>query len=394
MSRLFTPIGIGPVTARNRLWVSPMCQYSSESMDGQAYPWHAAHYGSLAAGGAGLVVLEATGVAPEGRITPWDLGLWDDSQIGPLASIAAFIKAQGALAGIQLGHAGRKGSAQKMWLGDGHVPPERGGYQTYAPSPIAFGALPEPRELTNDQIADLVAAFAAAAGRAARAGFDVIELHGAHGYLIHQFLSPLSNRRRDRYGGSLENRCRFALEAVAAARAAIGPDRALLLRISATDWVDGGWDLDQSVELVRAAKDLGLDHIDVSTGGLAPDAQVPVKPGYQAPFGAAIRRRAALSTNTVGVIETPEQAEALIADGPADGAANAAGAAGAAGAADDVDAVMLGRPFLRDPHIAVAWATRLGLEPADWCPPQYARAGWQRYYAPGAGSLPVTAVGR
>jgi 2,4-dienoyl-CoA reductase-like NADH-dependent reductase (Old Yellow Enzyme family) len=340
-----------------------MCQYSSEAMDGRVCPWHFAHYGALAQGGTGLVMLEATAVAPEGRITPWDLGLWDDSQIAGLAQIARFIKSQGALAAIQLGHSGRKGSTERMWEGGAHVPPADGGYQTYAPSPVAFAGLPRPLELTREQIAELVRAFAAAAGRAADAGFDVIELHAAHGYLLHQFLSPLANHRLDQYGGSLENRCRLLLAAVAAARTAISPERALAIRVSATDWAPGGWDLDQCVELAGWAKDAGLDHIDVSTGGLVADAKVPVEPGYQAPFAAAIRRRTGLSANTVGVIETAAQAEELIETGAA-------------------DAVMLGRPFLRDPHTPVKWATELGLEPADWCPPQYSTAGWRRYHAP------------
>ncbi|MDR1187596.1 MAG: NADH:flavin oxidoreductase/NADH oxidase [Bifidobacteriaceae bacterium] len=363
MTKLFSPIKFGSVTARNRLWVSPMCQYSATGKDGKAQPWHLAHYGALAQGGAGLVVLEATGVVPEGRITPWDLGLWEDSQVQGLAEIVSFLAGHGVLAGIQLGHAGRKGSTQAMWEGSDYLPESSGGYQTYAPSPIAFGDLPVPLELTLDQIAGLIEAFASAARRAAQAGFDVIELHGAHGYLIHQFLSPLSNHRLDQYGGSLENRCRFALEIIAAVRQAIGPDRTLAMRISATDWADGGWDLEQSVQLVSWAKDTGLDHIDVSTGALVADAKVPVAPGYQAPFAGEIRRRTGLSTSTVGVIETPEQAEGLIEEGT-------------------VDAVMLGRPFLRDPHTPVKWATQLGLEPTDWCPPQYATAGWRRYYPP------------
>ncbi|MDR2373999.1 MAG: NADH:flavin oxidoreductase/NADH oxidase [Bifidobacteriaceae bacterium] len=363
MAKLFTPLGLGPLTARNRLWVSPMCQYSSEFMDGRARPWHAAHYGALAAGGAGVVVLEATAVAPEGRITPWDLGLWEDSQIDGLAGIAGFIKGQGALPGVQLGHSGRKGSTSQMWRGSAHVPPPEGGYRTHAPSAIAFADLPVPLELTPEQIEGLVEAFAAAAARAAQAGFEVIELHGAHGYLLHQFLSPLSNHRLDQYGGSLENRCRFPLAAIAAARRAVGPDKALLIRISATDWAEGGWDLEQSVEFAGLAKAAGVDLIDVSTGGLTPDAPVPVAPGYQAPFAGAIRQRAGVAVSTVGVIETAEQAEGLVADGVA-------------------DAVMLGRPFLRDPHTPIKWAAELGLDTAEWCPPQYSMGGWRRYYGP------------
>ncbi|MDR1634369.1 MAG: NADH:flavin oxidoreductase/NADH oxidase [Bifidobacteriaceae bacterium] len=363
MSQLFTPIHVGPLTVRNRLWVSPMCQYSSDSKDGLAHPWHVAHYGALAQGRPGLIMLEATAVVPQGRITPWDLGLWEDRQIEGLAGLAGFMRGQGVVPAIQLGHAGRKGSVSQMWAGSTPVPAAEGGYETYAPSAIGFGDLPVPHELTAEQIAGLVEAFAAAAARAAAAGFEAIELHAAHGYLLHQFLSPLSNQRRDQYGGSLENRCRFPLEVVAAVRWAIGPDRALLMRISATDWAEGGWDLDQSVEFVSWAKEAGLDHIDVSTGGLVADAKIPVAPGYQAPFAAAIRQRVGLSANTVAVIETAAQAESLIEDGAA-------------------DAVMLGRPFLRDPNTAVKWATQLGLEPTDWCPPQYSTAGWRRYHAP------------
>ncbi|MDR0627533.1 MAG: NADH:flavin oxidoreductase/NADH oxidase, partial [Bifidobacteriaceae bacterium] len=358
MAKLFTPIQVGRLDARNRLWVSPMCQYSSAGRDGRVSPWHVAHYGALAQGRPGLIVFEATAVAPEGRITPWDLGLWDDSQVEGLAGLVDFIHGQGVLAGIQIGHSGRKGSTSPMWEGSTYVDPADGGYQTYGPSPLAFGDLPVPLELTTAQIEDLVVAFAAGAERAAKAGFDFIELHGAHGYLMHQFLSPLSNQRLDEYGGSFENRCRFPLAAIAAVRAAIGPDRALLIRVSATDWVPGGWDLEQSVQFARLAKAAGLDHIDVSTGGLIADATVPVAPAYQAPFAAAIRAETHLPVNTVGIVDTSARAAALVEDGT-------------------VDAVMLGRPFLRDPNTALKWATELGLEPAEWSPPQYATAGWR-----------------
>jgi 2,4-dienoyl-CoA reductase-like NADH-dependent reductase (Old Yellow Enzyme family) len=218
MAKLFTPVRIGPVTVKNRVWVSPMCQYSVTARDGRAEPWHLAHYGALAAGGAGLVTVEATGVLPNGRITPWDLGLWDDSQVEPLAAVAEFIKRQGAVAAIQLGHGGRKASTQQMWLGSAHVPPAEGGFEADAPSAIPFADLPVPRELPLEGLQDVAAAFGTAADRARRAGFQAVEIHAAHGYLLHQFLSPLSNHRADEYGGSLENRARLVLEALRAVR--------------------------------------------------------------------------------------------------------------------------------------------------------------------------------
>jgi 2,4-dienoyl-CoA reductase-like NADH-dependent reductase (Old Yellow Enzyme family) len=250
-----------------------------------------------------------------------------------------------------------------MWNGGAHLPPDSGGYQTVAPSPIAFAGLPVPQELSAGQIELLVEAFGQAASRAVRCGFDLIELHAAHGYLVHQFLSPLSNKRSDSYGGTLENRCRFPLAAISAMRDSVPAERALMIRISATDWMPGGWDLEQSEQFVAWARQRGLDHVDVSTGALVAEAKIPVGPCHQAPFAGAIRRSAALTVNTVGMIETAEQAEKLLQDCL-------------------TDAVMLGRPMLRDPHTATKWATQLGGEAADWCPPQYAAAGWRRAYAP------------
>jgi 2,4-dienoyl-CoA reductase-like NADH-dependent reductase (Old Yellow Enzyme family) len=359
MAELFSPAQIGPVTVRNRLWASPMCQYSAT--DGRAGSWHLGHYASLARGGAGLVVVEATAVAPEGRITPWDLGLWEASQVRPLAQVAALIAAAGATPGIQLGHAGRKGSTTQMWAGSEPLPPEDGGYETWSASAIPFNGLPSPRELSPGQIGELVGAFAAAAGRAREAGFEAVEIHAAHGYLLHQFLSPLSNRRTDAYGGSPAGRERFVLEVVEAVRAAIGPEAALLMRVSATDWVPGGWDLDQTRRLAGLAEDRGLDHLDVSTGGLVADAKAPVAPAYQAPFAAAVREDVGIGVNAVGVIDSADLAAGLVEDRA-------------------VDAVMLGRPLLRDPHTPIKWAVELGEDPERWSPPQYLTAGWARYH--------------
>ncbi|MDR2382073.1 MAG: NADH:flavin oxidoreductase/NADH oxidase [Bifidobacteriaceae bacterium] len=361
MAKLFTPIQIGPITAKNRLWVSPMCQYSATGQAGRAEAWHLVHYGALAAGGAGLVMVEATGVVPHGRITPWDLGLWDDAQIPGLAAVADFIKAQGAVPAIQLGHAGGKASTNKLWLGGGYVPPEEGGFAADAASAIAFPGLPVPHELTEAEVGGVVQAFADAARRAHDAGFEAIEVHAAHGFLLHQFLSPLSNSRSDRFGGSLENRCRLVLEVLAAVRCAIGESVALVLRVSATDWVDPGWDLEQTTQLAAWAQQVGLDHLDVSSGGVVADAKIPVGPAYQAPFAAKIAQATGLSVNSVGVIDTAPLAESLVAEG-------------------GLDTVMLGRPLLRDPHTPIVWATELGEDPAAWSPPQYSMAAWRRYH--------------
>jgi 2,4-dienoyl-CoA reductase-like NADH-dependent reductase (Old Yellow Enzyme family) len=340
-----------------------MCQYAAEGRRGGVEAWHRVHYGSLAAGGAGLVVVEATAVAANGRITPWDLGLWDDSQIAPLASVAELIKAQGAIAAIQIGHAGRKGSTSRMWEGSTPVPPEAGGYRADAPSAVAFTGLPVPHELSWPEMAAVAAAFGAAAARARSAGFQAVEIHAAHGYLLHQFLSPLANRRSDSYGGSLANRSRLPLDVVAAAREAIGDDMALMMRVSATDWVDGGWDLDQTAQLAAWARDAGLDHLDVSSGGVVAEARVPVGPAYQVPLAAELGRATGLSVNAVGLIDSAAVAEQIVAEG-------------------GVDAVMLGRPLLRDPHTPIKWATQLGEDPAAWSPPQYAIAGWRRHHGP------------
>ncbi len=349
---LFSPLQIRDVAFRNRIVVSPMCQYSCE--DGFANDWHLVHLGSRAIGGAALVIAEASAVEDRGRISPWDLGIWKDEHIEPLARIARFLKRHGAVPGIQLAHAGRKGSTDVPWR-DGHaLAPSAGGWQPVAPSPIPFrDGYPVPAELSPAEIRNVVQAFATAAKRALEAGFEMVELHGAHGYLIHEFLSPISNQRQDGYGGSLENRMRFALEVISAVRA-VWPERLpLFLRISATDWVEGGWTVDDSVELARAAGPLGVDLIDCSSGGTVAHAPIPLKPGYQVPFAERIRREAGMLTGAVGLITEPEQADAIIRDGQA-------------------DVVLLAREFLREPYWPIKAANALNDTVA--VPIQYGRA--------------------
>jgi 2,4-dienoyl-CoA reductase-like NADH-dependent reductase (Old Yellow Enzyme family) len=349
---LFTPYELRGVTFRNRIAVSPMCQYSSE--DGFATDWHLVHLGSRAVGGAGAVIMEATAVDPVGRISAQDQGIWKDAHIDVLSRIAAFVKSEGAVAGIQLAHAGRKASTRRPWDGGGFVPESEGGWLPVAPSAIPFHpADPAPHELSKPEIHCLVEAFAAAARRALRAGFNLVELHGAHGYLTHEFLSPLSNRRTDEYGGSFANRTRFALEAVEAVRAAWPEDLPLWLRISATDWAEGGWTLDDSVALAKLMKPLGVDLIDCSSGGLAVQQKIELGPGYQVPFAARLRAEAGLPTGAVGMITEPEQAERILAEGKA-------------------DLVLLAREFLRDPYFPRRAARDLGVKLNP--PPQYARA--------------------
>jgi 2,4-dienoyl-CoA reductase-like NADH-dependent reductase (Old Yellow Enzyme family) len=352
MSALFSPFTLRGTTFRNRAWVSPMCQYSST--DGHPSDWHLVHLGSLARGGAGLVVQEATAVTPEGRISPWDAGIWTDAQAAGYARIVDFVRGQGAVPGIQLAHAGRKGSTQRPWDGHGYVEAADGGYGTVAPSPIAFGDWPPPKELSTDDIAGLVEAFAAAARRALAAGFEVAEVHGAHGYLIHEFLSPLSNQRADGYGGDLAGRSRFLLEVVRAVRGVWPDDRPLFVRLSATDWVHGGWDVEQTVEVARGLASEGVDLVDVSSGGLSPDQQITLGPGYQVPFARRVREGSGLPVAAVGLITSPQQAEQVLAEGSA-------------------DAVVMARELLRNPHWPLLAAVELGEGPDLW-PDQYLRA--------------------
>lgn len=349
---LFAPLTIRGVTLRNRIVMSPMCQYSST--DGFATDWHLVNLGTRAVGGVALAIAEATAVTPEGRISPADLGIWDDAHIDGLRRCTTFVERQGAVAGIQLAHAGRKASTRVLWEGVGPVPISEGGWQTVAPSPIPFReGEPAPEQLSDSDIQSIIVAFAAAAHRAVEAGFRVIELHAAHGYLIHEFLSPLSNRRDDRYGGSLENRMRFACEVVRATRAVLPDDFPLFVRISATDWATGGWDIDQSVELARVLAPLGVDLIDCSSGALVPGVRIPVGPGYQVEFAERIRRETGIMTGAVGMITDPSQADSIIAEGRA-------------------DVVILARQLLREPYFALHAGKQLDADVA-W-PVQYERA--------------------
>ena len=354
MSQLFAPLKLRDVTLRNRVGVSPMCQYSSH--DGHANDWHFVHLGGFATGGAGLVMTEANAVTPEGRISPWDLGIWDDAHIPMLKRITDFIHAHGAVAGTQLAHAGRKASTWRPWdVQKGEVSVAEGGWtDVLAPSAIAFSKeYPQPHELSTEGIHRLVDAFRAAAVRALSAGFRVIELHAAHGYLLHAFLSPLSNHRTDGYGGSIENRARFALEVTRAVRAVWPEHYPLLVRISATDWVEGGWTVDDSVQLAKWLKESGVDLIDCSSGGAVTGAMIPIGQGYQVPFARQVRREAELPTAAVGMITDAHQAEGIVADGSA-------------------DMVFLARELLRQPHFPLLAAHALGAT-IEW-PKQYERA--------------------
>ncbi len=305
---LLSPLTIRGVTLRNRIAMAPMCQYSAE--DGFAHDWHLVNLGSRAVGGVGLVIVEATGVTGNGRISPGDLGIWKDEHIEPLARIVRFVHSQGAVAGIQLAHAGRKASCDLAWKGGARLRPEQGGWPVVAPSPIPFNEDdPIPRALDCEAIDGIVAAFEAAARRALAAGFKVIEIHAAHGYLLHQFLSPISNQRSDEFGGSLDNRMRLLLRVAEQLRRLIPEELPLFVRISATDWVEGGWDVDQSVELARRLRSLGVDLIDVSSGGMVPHARVPVARGYQVPFARRIRDEAGIRTGAVGMITDPSHAD-------------------------------------------------------------------------------------
>ncbi len=347
-----TPLPIREITLRNRIAVSPMCQYSSE--DGFANDWHLVHLGSRAVGGAGLVCMEATAVEPSGRISPFDMGIWNPAHAEFLARITRFLHSQGAVAGIQLAHAGRKGSTRRPWEGGGLLTEAEGGWQTVAPSAVPFrDGDPAPHALSKAEIHSLADAFHDAAARALLAGFDVVEIHGAHGYLINEFLSPLSNRRTDEYGGTLENRLRFALEVTEAIRGVWPARLPLFFRISATDWVPGGWTVDDSVELARRLHALGVDLVDCSSGGNAPDAKIPLGPGYQVQFAERIRRETGIRTAAVGMITTPRQADEIIRKGQA-------------------DLVLLAREFLRDPYFPLHAAIALGEKPSG--PVQYGRA--------------------
>ncbi len=332
MTHIFSSLKIKDITLRNRIGVSPMCQYSS--IDGMATDWHFAHLGSRAVGGAGLVIAEATAVEPRGRISPQDAGLWSDRHIEPLARITKFIKEQGAVPGIQLAHAGRKGSASRPWEGDNSLADEEGGWETVAPSPLAFGhkLWRAPKEMDETDIAEVQSAFVRATERALRVGYQWLELHAAHGYLCHSFYSPLSNLRTDRYGGSLQNRIRFVLETFAAMREVWPENLPFSVRISCSDWVDGGWTIDDSVELAKKLKENGADVIDCSSGfGSTDYKRYPFGPGWQVPFSERIKREVNIATAAVGLITDPAQAEEILSNGRA-------------------DLVLLARQMLRDPY--------------------------------------------
>ena len=356
-SHLFSPLTLRGTTFANRVWLAPMCQYSA--VDGVPDDWHLVHLASRAVGGFGLVIAEATAVVAEGRITPQDTGLWNDEQAAAWRRITDVVHARGSRAGIQLAHAGRKAATYRPWdAGRGSVPVPDGGWATVGPSPVAFPGYAAPAALTEDEVRAVPQQFAAAARRAVAAGFDVVEVHAAHGYLLHQFLSPLSNQRTDEFGGSLENRARLLVDVVDAVRGVWPDERPLLVRVSATDWVDGGLTVD---EVTQVAKDLaghGVDLVDVSTGGNV-DAHIPVGPGYQVPAARAVRAGSGLPVAAVGLIESPQQAEQLLVDGAA-------------------DVVLLGRAALREPYWPLRAAHELG-EPVagvPW-PDQYRRGTWE-----------------
>jgi len=353
MSSLFSPIKIRNTELKNRIAVSPMCQYSS--IDGAPTDWHLVHLGSRAVGGAGLILTEATAVSPEGRISPDDAGIWNDEQANAYKRITSFIKSQNAVPGIQLAHAGRKASTHSPWKGNGAVNIENGGWKTLAPSPIPFAEnFPYPQEMTEEDIKLVIGQFGKAANRSIEAGFEVIELHFAHGYLIHEFYSPVSNHREDNYSESLENRCRLAIEIAKSVRGLIPDAIPLFARISCTDWTEGGWDIDQSVQLAKWLKDVGVDLIDCSSGGNVPKAKIPAAPGYQIPFSERIKKESGILTGGVGLITTAEQAEEIISSGRA-------------------DIVLMARQMLREPYFALNAAKKLNADLKDF-PGQYLRA--------------------
>lgn len=357
MAALFEPLTVRELTLRNRIWVAPMCQYSVFDEDGVPTTWHLVHLGALATGGSALVISEATAVVPEGRISPRDTGIWNDAQRDAWRPIVEFVHSQGAAAGIQLAHAGRKGSTYPAWGYEQHgsVPTTEGGWTAVAPSAVAFPGYDVPAALDVARIDAVVDAFVAAGRRALEAGFDLLEIHAAHGYLMHQFLSPLSNQRDDEYGGSLPNRARLLLRVVGGIREAVGEKVPLLVRFSATDWTDGGWDEAQTATVAGWARSAGADFFDISSGGNVA-ATIPLKPGYQVPFAEYVRTTADVSTSAVGLITEPRQAEDIVASGKA-------------------DVVMLARELLRDPHWPLRAAHELGVE-LDYWPGQYLRAQW------------------
>ncbi|MBD0825448.1 NADH:flavin oxidoreductase/NADH oxidase [Aestuariibaculum marinum] len=352
MTKLFSPLKIKGITLKNRIGVSPMCQYTS--IDGFANQWHLVHLGSRAVGGASLIIAEATAVSPEGRISPKDLGIWKDEHIEKLSEITAFIKENGSVAGIQLAHSGRKGSTMAPTEGYGTVSIESGGWNPVAPSPLPYSEnYPQPIELSVEGIKKVVDDFKTAAKRALQSGFEIIEIHASHGYLLHQFLSPLSNQRKDDYGGSFENRIRLLLEVVNAVKSELPEESPLFVRIPATDWVNGGWETNDAIRLTSILKNEGVDVVDVTTGGLSHEQKIPVGPGYQTPFASKIKKETGMLTATVGMITNAAQAEYILVN-------------------EDADIILLAREFLRNPYFPLTAASELG-EDISW-PAQYNRA--------------------
>lgn len=352
MSVLFSPYKIKEIEFKNRLTVSPMCMYSSE--DGFSNSWHMVHLGSRAVGGAGLIFTEAVAVSPEGRITPHDLGIWKDEHINGLKEIVKFVESQGTVIGTQLAHAGRKASTTPPWEGGALLDYTSGGWDTLAPSPVPFiKNNPLPKQLNEEGIKKVVSDFKAAAKRAVNAGFKVIEIHAAHGYLLHQFLSPISNKRKDPYGGSFKNRIRLLLEVLEAVKQEWPKNLPIFVRISATDWVEGGWNEEESVELAKILREKGVDLIDCSSGGMVPDAKIPVEKGYQVRFSEKIKFEADIATGAVGLITTAEEAEEILTR-------------------DQADLIFMAREFLREPYFALKAAKDLKTN-ILW-PPQYERA--------------------
>ena len=352
MSLLFSPIKIRSLEIKNRLWVSPMCMYSCENQDGVVGDWHLVHLGARAIGGAGLVMAEATAVNPEGRISPWCPGIWSDEQIPGWKKVTDFIRSAGSVSALQLAHAGRKASTYRSWSGTGTVPIADGGWQSYSATDVAFEGYSAPRMLETAEVSSLVEDFRTAARRAVAAGFDALEIHAAHGYLIHQFLSPITNRREDEYGGPLENRARLLLEIVTSVREEIGDGMPLMVRFSATDYVEGGWDQEQTNQVAIWAREAGADLFDISSGGLVTGVKIPTGPGYQVDYSKSTSQATNATVSAVGQITSSEQAEAILQSG-------------------QVDVIMAARQFLRDPYFPLRAAHELGVE-MEW-PVQYER---------------------
>ena len=353
MAKLFEPIKIRELEIRNRIFIPAMCQYSCENQDGVIGEWHLVHLGARAVGGAGMIIAEASGVTPEGRISPWCPGIWNYEQVAAWARVNHFIHSQGAKSAIQLAHAGRKGSTYRDWSGKGSVPIELGGWQTVSSTNVAFEGYEAPRELSTEEVLELIQDFAKAAKNAVLASFDAVEIHAAHGYLIHQFLSPITNHRTDEFGGSLENRARILLEIIKAIRAEVGDMLPIFVRFSATDYREDGWDVEQTTQVAKWCAEIGADLFDISSGGLITGVKIPSGPGYQVPFAEQVAQGVSQPVGAVGQITDAQQAENILQDG-------------------DVDIILVGRASLRDPHWALRAAHELNVE-VDYWPDQYYR---------------------